>query len=182
MSTKSLLTIEQFAQMQTQATDTEDYELVAGELVPLPSGTYRHNKMRDLIGHLLWSYFRQHPIGEAVGENDCRIASDEVRRPDLSIFLRERLNQMDPDKIPAPFPPDIAVEVLSPTESAMDVRRKVRDYLRGGSKEVWLLDHLNGEVLVHTSDGIRILQGGDVLETPVLPGFRVSVADLVMNS
>ena len=83
------------------------------------------------------------------------------------------------ERIPAPFPPDIAVEVLSPCESAMDVRRKVRDYLRGGSKEGWLLDHLNGEALVHTSGGIRILQGNDLLESPVLPGFSVSVADVM---
>jgi Uma2 family endonuclease len=177
MSTKTQITVEQFAQMHTA--DTEDYELVAGELIPLSSGTYRHNKIRDLIGHLLWSYFRQNPIGEAVAENDCQIAPDEVRRPDLSVFLGDRWRRLDVDKIPAPYAPDIAVEVLSPAECAMDVRRKVRDYLRGGGKEVWLLDHSNGEALIHTSAGIRILQGNDVLESPLLPGFSVRIADLL---
>jgi Uma2 family endonuclease len=133
MSTKTLMTVQEFAQMQTA--ETEDYELVDGELVPLPSGTIRHAKIRDLIGHLLWSYFGTNPIGEAMSEIDCRLSDDTVRRPDVAIFLgKDRLSQLDPDRIPAPFSPDIAVEVLSPSEKAMDVRRKVRDYLRAGSK------------------------------------------------
>ena len=48
MSTKTLTTVEQFAQMRTG--DTEDYELVDGELIPLSSGTPRHNLIRDLLG------------------------------------------------------------------------------------------------------------------------------------
>jgi Uma2 family endonuclease len=179
MATKALMTVEQFAQMHTAG--TEDYELVEGELIPLSSGTYRHNRIRDFVVFLMWSYFKGNPIGEAVGENDCRIANDTVRKPDVSIFLGERLKQIDPDKIPAPFAPDIAVEVLSPSESAVEVRRRVRDYLRAGGKEGWLLDHVNSEVLVHTGTGIRVLQGTDVLESPLLPGFSAAVADLVVN-
>lgn len=180
MSTKTLMTIEQFAQMSTA--ETEDYELIEGELIPSPSGTPIHNMIRDMIGALLWMYFRGNPIGKAVAENDCRIAEDTVRRPDVSIFLGERLRQIDLHKIPAPFAPDIALEVLSPSEGAIDVRRKVRDYLRAGSKEVWLVDHSNAEILVHTAAGIRVLQGTDLLESPLLPGFSAAVADLVVNS
>jgi Uma2 family endonuclease len=173
------MTVEQFAQMQTA--DTEDYELVDGELIPLSSGTPRHNKIRDLTGHLLWLYFKANPIGEAYAENDCRTGDDTVRRPDVSVFLGERLKQIDQDKIPAPFAPDIAVEVLSASESAVNVRRRIREYLHAGGREVWLLDHQNGEILVHTSDGIRLLQESDVLDSPLLPGFTVAVADLVVN-
>jgi Uma2 family endonuclease len=177
MSTKTLMTVEEFEQMQTS--ETEDYELVDGELVLLPSATPRHGKIRDLAGHLLWAYFKGNPIGEAISEIDCRLAEYTVRQPDLAIFLGEHVKQMDIDKIPVPFAPDIAVEVLSPSEKAIDVRRKVLDYLRGGSQEVWLLDHANGEILVHTSNGIRVLQEKDVLESPLLPGFSAAVTDLV---
>ena len=168
MSTKAPMTVEQFAQMHTA--DTEDYELVEGELRPLPSGTYRHNRIRDRIGYLLWSYFTQNPIG------------DEVRRPDLAVLFNEHLRRIDLDRIPAPLAPDIAIEVVSPSESAVELRRKVRDYLRGGSQEVWVVDRSNGEVLVHTSAGIRVLQEMDVLESPLLPGFRLGLADLVVSA
>ena len=173
------MTVEQFGKMRFP--ETEDYELVEGELVLLSSGTYRHNKTRDLIGHLLWSYFRRNPIGEAVGENDCRVAPDKVRRPDLSVFLNDRLRQIDVDQIPAPFAPDIAIEVLSASEGVIEVRGKVREYLAAGSAEVWLFDHSNREVQVHTLAGIRILQAADVLETALLPGFQATMADLGMG-
>jgi Uma2 family endonuclease len=135
-----------------------------------------------LIGYLLWSYFTQNPIGQAVAECDCQIAPDEVRRPDLAVFFNERLCQIDPDKIPAPLAPDIAIEVVSPSESAVDLRRKVRDYLRAGSEEVWVVDRSNGEILIHTNSGIRVLQQTDVLQSPLLPGFRAGVADLVVSA
>ena len=180
MSTKTLMTVEQFAEMKTE--DTENYELVDGELIPLSSPTPRHAEIRFRAEDLVERYFERNPIGEAYGGVDCRLIGDTVRRPGLSIFLgAERLRQIDQDKIPVPVAPDIAVKVLSPSESAMDVRRKVRDYLRAGSKEVWLLDHANGEVLVHTSVGIRVLQETEMLESPLLPGFGTTVADLLEN-
>ena len=177
MSTKALMTVEEYARMKTA--DTEDYELVEGELIPLASGTPRHAEIRDLTGDLFRAYFRRTRGGKAYAEVDCRISPEEIRRPDLSIFLGERLTLIDLDKIPAPFPPDIAIEVVSRNEGAIEMRRKVRDYLRGGSKEVWLLDHANGEVQVHTNAGIRVLQGDEALESPLLPGFAVKVAELL---
>lgn len=94
-------------------------------------------------------------------------------------FSMSASSKIDEDKIPIPFAPDIAVEVLSPSESAIEVRRKVREYLRGGAREVWVLDHANGEVLVETGAGIRVLQGADVLESPLLPGFSAPVSELI---
>jgi len=91
------MTVQQFAQMETP--DTEDYELVDGEPVFLPSRTYGHNRLRGLIGHLLWIYFKGNPIGEAVARTDCQTAPDTVRRPDLSIFLGERLQHIDIDTV-----------------------------------------------------------------------------------
>ncbi|MBY0503273.1 MAG: Uma2 family endonuclease [Bryobacteraceae bacterium] len=177
MSTKALMTVEQFARMETA--ETEDYELVEGELVPWSSGTPKHNKIRDLLGHLLWSYFKTNPIGEAIAKVDCQLSSETVRRPDVAVFLSERLRQIDLDRIPAPVAPDIAIEVLSPSERAMDVRRKVRDYLGAGTHEVWLVDPANGEVLLHTNTGIQVLQTADPVFSPRLPGFAVTVADLL---
>jgi Uma2 family endonuclease len=178
MSTKALMTVEQFAEMRTG--DTEDYELVEGELIALPSATPVHASIRDLVGHLIWMYFRGNPIGKSYGEVDCQVSDEVVRRPDVSVFLgRERLGQIDENRIPIPFAPDIAVEVLSPSESAIEVRRKVREYLRAGTREVWVLDHDNGEVLIETEGGIRVLQGADTLESTLLPGFSAPVADLI---
>ena len=129
MSTKALMTVEDFARLRTS--ETEDYELVEGELIILSSGTIRHNKLRDLLGHFLWAYFKGRSIGDAIGEIDCQLSDDTVRRPDVAIFLGENFGHLDQSRIPVPFAPDIAVEVLSPSEKAIDVNRKVRVF-RGG--------------------------------------------------
>ncbi|MFN0104212.1 MAG: Uma2 family endonuclease [Bryobacteraceae bacterium] len=171
------MTVEEFVQMNPVSDET--YELVDGELISLPSPTPLHGIIRDRSVQLIWNYFDRNPIGGAIGETDCRIASDTVRRPDLSIFLGEHWQQLDLKKVPAPFAPDIAMEVVSPSEHVVDVNRKVRDYLVAGSIEVWLLDPENGELHVRTKAGIRLLQGSDTLESPLLPGFSIAVATLL---
>ena len=177
MSTKTLMTVEEFAQM-TPA-ETQDFELVEGELIPLSSGTPKHAIIRGRMEHLVLGYFERNQIGGVVSEIDCRIKEYTVLRPDVSIFLGERWYQFDEEKIPTPSAPDIAVEVLSPSERAIDVHRKVLDYQTAGSQEVWILDQSNGEVFIHTNAGIRVLRGQDVVESPLLPGFTVSVDKLL---
>ena len=177
MATAALMTADEFAQMSTA--EAEDYELVEGELIALPSGNPLHAEIRGRTERLIRNYFERNPIGRVLGEIDCRIADDTVRRPDVSVFLGDRLKQIDPNKVPVPFAPDIAVEVLSPSESAVDVHRKVLNYLAAGSQEVWLLDHANAELFIRTSSGIRLLSAGDALESPLLPGFSAAVADLL---
>jgi Uma2 family endonuclease len=173
------MTVEQFAQMYTA--ETEDYELVDGELVPLSSATPLHAKVRGRAERLIENYFERNPIGEAFAEIDCRLSDYTDRRPDLSIFLADRAKQIDLNRIPVPFAPDIAVEVLSPSETAVQVNRKALDYLAAGSKEVWLLDNINGEIFVQTDAHIRLLRGKDILESPLLPGFSHAVDELLLT-
>ena len=177
MSTKTLMTAEEFAHLETA--ENESYELVDGELIPVPSAIPLHGVIRDRMTRLVGNYFDRNPIGGTASETDCRITSETVRKPDLSVFLGERWQQLDLYRVPVPFAPDIAVEVLSPSEHIMDVTRKVRDYLSAGGQEVWLLDHANGELQIRTKSGIRLLEGTDALTSPLLPGFSVSVAELL---
>jgi Uma2 family endonuclease len=180
MGTRTLLTAEEYAQMHTP--EMENYELVDGELIPLPSAIPIHGIICANVAFLVGSYLKRNPIGKVLVETDCRIADDTVRRPDLSIFMLNRLQQIDLKKVPVPFAPDIPVEVLSPSESAIDLNRKVRDYFSAGSKEVWVLDHENNEVFVYAKTAFRILVGSDVLESPLLPGLSASVQDLLTVS
>jgi Uma2 family endonuclease len=177
MSATTLIQAEQFAQMKFA--ENEKYELLEGELIPVPSGTPRHCIIRDLLGDLVRDYLRRNPAGKAICELDCRISDLTVRMPDLCIFLGVRVQEMNLDRVPVPFAPDIAVEVLSPSESAMDMHRKVLDYFSAGSQEVWVLDHSTGELFVHSHSGIRVLRGSEILESPLLPGFTVAVVDLL---
>ena len=119
------MTVEEFAAMITP--ETEDYELVEGELVPLSSGNPIHARIRQNVEWLLRTYFELNPGGIALGEIDCRLASHTVRKPDVAIFIGEQRKRIDPLKIPIPFAPDIAVEILSPSERKGAASRTTRD-------------------------------------------------------
>ncbi len=177
MSTTTLMTVEEFARMTTP--ETVDFELVEGELIPWSSGTPLHAKIRQNIEHQLVIYFSRHPIGVVLGEVDCLTVGTTVRRPDISIFLLDRLQGVDRKKIPLPCAPNIAVEVLSPSESAIDVHAKTLQYLSAGSQEVWQFDYDNSELFIQTPSGIRLLRTADTLETEVLPGFSAAVSALL---
>ena len=177
MSTKTPMTVEDFAEMATS--ETEDFELVEGKLIALPGANPTHAKIRQNAERRVADYFDRNPIGVILAEIDCRTGPETVRRPDLAVFLANRLKDLDRKKVPVPFAPDIAMEVLSPSESAVEVHRKALEYLAAGSREVWQFDHENGEIFVQTDAGVRLLRGEAVLETPLLPGFSAKVTTLL---
>jgi Uma2 family endonuclease len=176
MSTKTLVTVEQFAQMPPD--ERVRFELVEGELVAVPSGTPIHAWIRDELGGAIRAHLRDNRGGVAIAEVDCRTGTDTVRRPDIAVFSTDRWRLIDPEALPVPFPPDIAIEILSPGETAMNVNRKVVEYLTAGSSEVWVVDSRNHEVYIRTAEGIRVLKVGEVIESPLLPGFALLVGDV----
>ncbi len=105
---------------------------------------------------------------------------DTVRAADVAYVRAERIPN---EGIPKGFwnmAPDLAVEVVSPGETADEVRNKVRDYLQAGTPLVWVVYPRSKDVVVHTPDGLaRTVSGDAVLEdATVLPGFTCPVADL----
>jgi Uma2 family endonuclease len=175
MSTATLISVEQFAAMPRD--EAVHYELVEGELVEVSSATLNHAMIRDGLCVALWVFLHGKSVGVVAAETDCRTAGETVRRPDLSVLTKERLALVDRNKVPLPFAPDIAIEILSRTEKAVDVLRKINEYLAAGSSEVWLIDPDNVQVLIHTAAGGRRLAVGDNIESPLLPGFSLGVAE-----
>jgi Uma2 family endonuclease len=175
MSTKTLMTVEQFAQMPRE--EAVHFELVEGELIPVASGTPEHAWIRDGLGGRIREYLGRNPLGIVVAEVDCRTTGTTVRRPDISFLTTARWQLVNPKETPLPFSPDIAIEVLSPSESIIAFNRKVAEYLASGSHEVWVLDAENQEIMIRTADGARILRANDLLESPLLPGFSIKVGD-----
>jgi Uma2 family endonuclease len=79
-----------------------------------------------------------------------------------------------------PGPPDLAVEILSPSDAAGDVLEKVQDWLNGGCRAVWVVDPQTRTVTVYrTRHEITVLTEAEMLDgATVLPGFEVGVDDL----
>ena len=76
--------------------------------------------------------------------------------------------------------PDLAVEVISPTDNAFNMAAKVREYFAGGVRQVWQVFSNTEQVLIFTApDAVRVVTRTDTLTAePVIPGFQMAVANL----
>jgi Uma2 family endonuclease len=83
---------------------------------------------------------------------------------------------MDPERTPIPGAPDIAIEVISPSERASESYDKVRAYLRNGTTEVWQIYPKSRTVQIHRGETARSLEWSQGIETDLLPGFGLQLA------
>jgi Uma2 family endonuclease len=105
---------------------------------------------------------------------------DTVRGPDVSFLSITRL---PPDRIPEQFipcAPDLAVEILSPTDRWSEIEEKVAEYLAGGARRVWLVEPRERRVIVRYPDRPpKVIGSDDILDgEEVVPGFALAVAEL----
>jgi Uma2 family endonuclease len=94
--------------------------------------------------------------------------------PCVSVFQRNRLNSSKQTCLAGA--PDLAIEVVSPTDLEVDLRRKIDAYLDGGSKSVWVVYSEVRSVMVYTRDSVCELKGDQSITDPLLPGFSSPVA------
>ena len=102
-----------------------------------------------------------------------------IRRPDLAVVVAERLHLV-PDEGHVPVAPDLAVEVISPTDRVYDLEQKLKDYFSAGIKLVWVVSPYSRTVHVHRLDTTetKLGQADTLTGESVLPGFSVVVANL----
>lgn len=156
-------------------------ELVRGEVIEMSPVTMEHARIVGNIIELLRAWAKRGPGGFVGPEAGFIVARDPdtVRAADVAYVAPDRIPD-NPEKGYSPIAPDLAVEVVSPGESASDVHEKVQDYLAAGTRLVWVVYPRQRSVVAHTPDGLaRTCHEADVLEhDEVLPGFRSPVADL----
>lgn len=171
---RKLITAEEFFLMP----ESRWCELVYGELVPMAPVGEIHGDFASNINLELKLFARAHNAGRVMVEVGYHLQRDPdlVRAPDVSFVRRERLEG------PAGAgyregPPDLAVEVLSPGDTATEINEKINEYLDFGTTEVWIVDPRQKQVQVHRKGGAVTLRGDDVLEGQgPLAGFSVPVS------
>jgi Uma2 family endonuclease len=133
------------------------------------------------IGYLLYQYMEAAGVsGVAMGEAGAlRLLKGLVRIPDLSLFLEKNLpgGKMSEEPI-TPLAPDLAIEVLSRSNTRREMERKLKDYFLFGIKLVWYVDPVRRVVRVFTSpEDVKELGKNEILDGgEVLPGFRLPVS------
>jgi Uma2 family endonuclease len=153
-------------------------ELVDGILVEKPMGFYE-SVLAMKIGRRIGNYLERCNLGIAAGEAGMlRIQRSRIRIPDVSFIRWDRLPR-GRDPVPA-VSPDLAVEVLSESNTEQEMRNKLDEYFAGGTRLVWIIDPRTrtariyyGPIEYTSIDETGSLTGGDVL-----PGFELKLQDL----
>jgi Uma2 family endonuclease len=105
-------------------------------------------------------------IGTVVSGSDAFI-------PDVSVVKRSLLPGMTRVFQGSP---DLAIEVVSPSDTAKHLKRKVSSYLQGGAKCVWIVFPEDRSVMIHTAGLVRELKADQLIDDSILPGFSTPVA------
>jgi Uma2 family endonuclease len=157
------------------------YELVDRTLVEKPMGS-PESYLAMQLGFLLQTYLTEHDSGFLYGADSLiEMLPDVVRGPDVCfVSWDKRPERTVPTEPISDLIPDLAVEVLSPSNTRGEILRKLKEYFLAGVKLAWVIDPVKRTAAVHTAPDVKTsldesgtLDGGDVL-----PGFRLPLAKL----
>lgn len=162
--------------------DAYKLELVGGYLVREPRPMSLHGRVAARLTRFLDEYAEAGGYGVVVVETDFLLAENPptVRAPDVAFVSTDRLPESPYAPVYWRFGPDLAVEVLSPSNRAGAMQRKVLEYLDAGSRLVWVIDPAERTAVAYRSrTEIRLLGPDDALDGgDVLPGFTLPLARL----
>lgn len=171
-ATTTLLTIDDFERLPADL--AENHELVDGELIDVSGNTPLHNLLRDCLIEILRLFVAARGLGTVIGEQEYEFEGN-AHGPDVTFFGPAKAPLMDLNKRVQRFVPDLAVEIVSESDSYEGLMRKRDRYLRAGVSEVWLISPAAREVVVRTQHGCLVLRASDAISTDLLPGFSITI-------
>jgi Uma2 family endonuclease len=157
------------------------YELIDGTLVEKAMG-WKESELALIIARLLGNFVQAHRLGKVFGSDGMfRLEPEQIRIPDVAYISKQRFagRALGSDAF-WELGCDLAVEVISPSNTRREMERKLGDYFAAGVAIVWLVYPKTREVAVYTSpNNSATLRGDDVLDGgTLLPGFSVPVAQI----
>lgn len=178
-----IYTVDDVWRLERQANKpTEKYYLIDGELHVKMAPSQRHSEIASLIAHYLTGFVLEHGLGRVTVE--CGYHPPDNRKlvllPDVAFEGLPRAAQpARPTYVP--YMPDLAVELISPSRSWAQTRRKVQRYLHHGTALAWLIDpeSKTAEVWQRGTDQREVIDvNGDLPGADVLPGFNLPLKRL----
>ena len=167
-----------------QPTDDVLYEVVDGQIVELPPMGTRQEITAGVLHVRLGHFVDSNKLGRAVMETlfDFTAQVGRKRRPDVAFVSQQRwpLSQTIPDTDGWPVVPNLAVEVVSRSNSWEEVMDKLQEYFEAGVERVWVVSPAHQQIHVfQTPTSVRILTlPDDLTDEQLLPGFRLPLREL----
>lgn len=163
--------------------DDHRYDLIKGRPYRMPPTGGEHGGIGFEFGALIRNHVVEHRLGKGFGaETGFLVARDPdtVLAPDIAFIRADRLPPAADLIKFVPVAPDLAVEIVSPSDRETEVAEKVQAYLEAGVALVLVVRPRPRTIAIHAPDQPpRVLSEGDVLDFgDVLPGFRLPVVDI----
>ena len=172
MATKAGITWEEFL---AAGKDGQRWECVDGEVVFMFPVFRPHGKTNIQLDYEQVGYTHLHPEWVAYGTDTTFImAAGNWRCPDAALVKKGRVDAADLNG-PAPFPPDIAFEILSPSDTGSDVQSKRQDYYESKVIQVWLNPQRKTAEVISPTRPAQHFRADQVLTFPELPEFRLDL-------
>jgi Uma2 family endonuclease len=168
---------------ELQETEHKGFELIDGNWIEKPMSNFAAIVGSNLHGRL-FNHIQPNRSGLLmIGDAAYRLPhapENRIRKPDLSFVAAGRIIPTRDEDGCWPIAPDLAVEVISPTEKAEEVEKKLFEYLEAGVRLIWMLYIPTRNVWAHKPDGTaKLYRSSDTLNgEDVLPGFAVPVVEL----
>jgi Uma2 family endonuclease len=172
-----------FADLEQWPEDGRRYELYDGEVYVVPSPLPLHQIVSARLNDVLRDYARTHGGIVLYAPLDIVLTDYDVVQPDLLLFTRQRQDLINLRRVTR-HPPDLAIEILSPSTASNDRGRKLRLLARHGVQEYWLVDPdaIRIEVYRLRGDQFQIAStaaGTDSVHSPLLPALELRPIDVV---
>jgi Uma2 family endonuclease len=176
MSTATKLTYEDYLAIPD---DGRRHEIIDGEHYVVPAPNTSHQLVSGNIYFALALWVREHASGVVMySPVDVILSEHDIVEPDLVFVRSENASRVEQRGIAGS--PDLVVEILSPSNRRYDQVRKRELYERFGVPEYWIVDCDERTVKVLRLRGARYaeIEIGDILTSPLLPGFTLPLATL----
>ena len=159
------------------------YELLDGELIMVPAPNLKHQRVSAEIHAQLRQFIKARSLGTLLyAPCDVLLSANDVVQPDILFVSRQREHLLrDGQKVQGP--PDLVVEILSPSTAERDRGAKLALYSRYGVTEYWVVDPVAETIQVHRLQSgwlvpTRTFGREETLRSPLLPGLELHLDDI----
>ena len=173
------ITVDEFWEMA--ADPGHRYELIDGELSDM-DGAPPRGRMTGHIYMLIFGHVSQADLPLGVGvTTGFAMSQHTLRFPDVHVTTWERMAAYDEAAGGWPhFAPDVAIEVVSPSNTPAELARKAREYFANGTRAMWIADPRPRTVTIRRPEvAEQVFEVGDILSgEPDIPGFSCAVSEI----
>jgi Uma2 family endonuclease len=157
------------------------HEIDAGELLVMTRPNSRHGAIQINIGGILREFVKRNRLGRVYSESGFILSRNPeiLRGPDVAFVRNERLHEI-PETGWGELGPDLVVEIVSPSDTALQMDRKVHQYLAAGTRAIWLVYPETQSVHIFEPQGVaRVIESDGFASSPgALPGFELPVREI----